>query len=296
MPSVTCHFPIIHSPTEGFGARVEGIGAASADDVHAFAQVAGLPVQSDERIARLDVALDEESPEFASLIALIAERYGLRPRAHRVIRADESSRVFGVMKLRSYTDAELDECEYLYISFVDNVIAAFTEGTPEQIASEIFVAKNRRKKKSVHFGTLMPFHATAVSGQLKSQLEKAHLKGLDFTPVAGVDDLWKISGKLILPRSEIALQDGTGAVVDADSWPTQWSDKYFDDGGYIPAELTYRERLDSLMQGQDVAATYEKVGVNEARAFRYNVVSQRFRRTMTALGVEKIRYTPVRSL
>ena len=74
---------------------------------------------------------------------------------------------------------------------------------------------------------------------------------------------------------------------------TEWS-CYLDDGGYQPHEFNYPKSEIEILRNVDIAVSYERTGVTMARAYRWCIVSQRFRQVMYELNVPGLRFAPVR--
>ena len=273
-----------------------GIYTASAEEVEELAAASGFEASGWDRdgakYRKIEVKEPESSERLKKLLAAIEDKYGFVPSERSVVPVADRDRVFGFHKDRKYTAEEIDSCELLYISFVNKIIAEHKWGTPEQIEAEQYVVERHRKKKTVPFGTLMPFHAMAITGELKNQLEDAELKRVEFEPVVNGDDIWKLWSSLRLPRCLLPLVDGSGAEVEPDDWP-EFGEKFFDDEGYSAPELTYNRNEVEKLGGFDIAMTAERIG-GYPHVFRLHVVSQRFREVLKQLKVPAVHYAPVR--
>ena len=276
--------------------RSRRIYAASAEEVEELAVVSGFEVTGWDRdgakYRKIAVKEPEGSERLKKLLAAIKNKYGFVPNERLVVPVADRDHVFGVHKVREYTPEEIDSCELLYISFVDKTIAVHKWGTPEQIEAEQYVVEKHRKKKTVPFGFLTPFPAKAVTGELKDQLENAGLEGVEFEPVVNGDDIWKLWSSLRLPRCQLPLVDGSGAEVEPDVWP-KFGEKFFDDKGYNPPELTYNRNEVEKLGAFDIAMTAERIG-GYPHVYRLHVVSQRFREVLNELKVPAVHYAPVR--
>ena len=273
-----------------------GIDAASPEDVEQLAAAAGFETSGWDRDGakhrKIEVKEPEGSERLKKLLAAIKDKYGFVPNERSVVPVADRDHVFGLHKVREYTPEDIDSCELLYISFVKKIIAEHKWGTPEQIEAEQYVVEKHRKKKTVPFGTLMPFHAMAITGELKNQLEGAELKRVEFEPVVNGDDIWKLWSSLRMPRCLLPLVDQNGAEVEPDVRP-KFGEQYFDDKGYNPPELTYNRNEVEKLGSFDIAMTAERIG-GFPHVFRQHVVSQRFREVLKQLKVPAVHYAPVR--
>jgi len=301
MPKTTWSFSILFNKENPLQTRSVGIFAASPEDVDHFGEVSGLQVDSALSPTlgirkALKVCEEEASEALIRLLRAIKERYGFEPSRSFVVPLSKRNLWFGVQKERTYSEEEIQGAELLYLYAADKEIAEQRDASLEQLASEIYVGKGPKGGAKRTFGMLTPFHALAVRTELKQQLEQEELRGLLLDePVVGVKDTWRLFSSIILPRCKLPLIDCiTGEeVVPYDVWPEKWGERWYDDRGYVPPELVYeREALKALKF--DIAMTAERTGVNKERAFRWCLVSQKFRSTMIKLKVPGVRYVPVR--
>ena len=224
----------------------------------------------------------------------IKELYGFAPCPRRVAPRLADGTLFGVRRLRTFTDQELNESEFLSIDHVEAEIGIHKRGTIEQANADQYVAKLEGKQRTVPLGMLTPFRQICASSALKCHLENSGVYGAKFEPVVNLEGrAWKLSSNVTLPRSLIPMQNGKGEDVAADVWGDQWDDKYFDDSGYLPVELKYERAEVERLSPFDIAATFEREGLRFS-ASRYLVVSQKFRSELESFGAQKVRYTPVR--
>ena len=301
MPKTIWSFSIAFDNENSLQTNADGIYAASAEDVDYFGEVSGLHVDSSlsprfGMMKTLKVSEEESSEALAQLLGAIKERYGYEPSQSFIWPLSKREQWFGVQRDRTYSEEEIQEAELLYFYYATQEIAEQRDPSPQQLVSEIYVGKGPKGGPRRPFGTLTPSHALAVDTGLKQRLEEEELEGLLLDePVVGAKDTWRLFSSIILPRCRLPLIDGiTGEeVVPYDVWPEKWGDRWYDDCGYRPPELVYeREALQALEF--DIAMTAERTGVNKERAFRWCVVSQKFRSAMIKLKVPGVRYVPVR--
>jgi hypothetical protein len=241
--------------------------------------------------------LPEDDPRLHWLIERINKSYGWKPSKWFNIPMEERSRYFGVRKNRQYSKKELEAEPFLHLHFAANAIARHCDGTAEQIESEVYVAvADQFQTTKTQFGTLAPFVGLCVTEPLGRRLEGAGLKGLSFDPVVILPadqvkkPLLKLSSAVIAPRSLLPIVNESGHQIEPN---TEWA-CYPDDGGYQPHEFKYRKEELKKFQEVDIAMSYERTGVSKARAYRWCIVSQRFRQVMAELKVRGTIYAPVR--
>lgn len=298
MPEVNWKFSIRGKTGYNLEPTSIGIDVSLPSDVEDIGKASGFEVsgwdRGTESYRKIEVDEREDSERLTRLLKTINEKFGFVPSIQKVVPDAERGRVFGVIKLRAYSNKEIEICDYLCISNVDRIIAKHLRGSEDDIEEERYIVKDHEKKASVLMGCLSPFPAVAVSGELKLSLEQASLVGLKFEHVINGDDIWKPTSSITMPRCLLPLVDGAGAIVGADNWPDEWSEKYYDDGGYEPPELRYSKDEICQLEPFDFAITAERTGGIKATSFRRYVISQRCRNCFDKLKVRGVRYTPVR--
>jgi hypothetical protein len=278
-----------------------GLQLRSAQEVEGIADLleVDLAGRGDQSVGRqLRVELFEGDPQLRRLLKHIKDRYGCQPSESFVVPLEKRERCFGVRKIRQYEKQDLDRATFLHLDFAAEPIATQIDGTNDQVESEVYVGEaDDLQSSTVQFGNLMPFHGLCVSDNLGRQLEQAGLQGLSLENALILPEqdarkaLKKLSSSVIAPRSLLPLVNDQGHAVAANTeWPC-----YLDDG-YQPHEFKYGNTdLDSF-RGLDIAVSYERTGVSKARAFRWCLISQRFRQVMRELQIPGVRYAPVRFL
>jgi hypothetical protein len=277
-----------------------GVQLSTPEEVENFADYLGaeIPGRNDpnHHSRGLRVELLEDDPRLHSVIQRIVSRYGWKPSKWFEIPLEERSHYFGIRKVREYSKKDLDGAAFLSL-LADKSIANQRDGTAEQVDAEVYVAEaDRLQSAKTQLGTLFPFQAYGVTESLGRQLQGAGLKGLSLEPVVFVPadqvkkPLLKLSSAFVAPRSLLPIVNETGHQIEANTkWPC-----YLDDGGYQPHEFKYRKTDFERFQAVDIAMSYERTGVTKARAYRWCLVSQRFRQIMAELKVLGASYSPVR--
>lgn len=283
-----------------------GVQLSTPREVEEFADYLGIeiPGRNDPRhhSRGLRVELWEDDPKLHSVIQQIESRYGWKPSKWHNIPLEERSRYFGVRKDREYSKKDLDNAAFLTL-LAQKPIANQRDGTAEQVDAEVYVAEaDRLQSAKTQLGTLFPFQAYGVTETLGRQLQDAGLRGLSLErvvfrpppnrkkPPNVRKPLFKLSSTFIAPRSLLPIVNEAGLQIEPN---TEWA-CYLDDGGYQPYEFKYRKEDLERLQEVDIAMSYERTGVTKARAFRWCLVSQRFRRVLADLKVRGTLYSPVR--
>ena len=283
-----------------------GIYARKPEEVDEFGSLINTPVAknatSPNRLLRIE--LSEDDPRLQLLLERVERTYGWKPSKWFNIPREERSRYFGVRKKRQYSKKDLDGAPYLML-LADKIIADHRDGNAEQVDAEVYVAAAEGSHSAkTQFGVLMPFWAKCVTETLGCQLQDAGLRGLSLEsvvfrqpdnvkkPVKAMKSLLKLSSTFIAPRSLLPIVNEAGHQIEPN---TEWS-CYLDDGGYQPHEFKYRQEELKRFREVDIAMSYERTGVTKARAYRWCLVSQRFREVMAELKVRGTIYAPVRFL
>jgi hypothetical protein len=292
-------FTIAHYPNE-HGPNAIGITLGSGDEVEEFGSMLGIDVPGkglSNPVRHLNIQLEETDPRLELLAKTIRERYGWNPSEWFIVPEHLRNSYYGIEKKRLYAERDFDNAPFLLLHFAAKAIAKHKDGTEDQVAREVYVAKvDELQSNDVQFGMLTPFHGLCVTEALGRQLQDAGIRGLSLDPVAFVPSnkvrkpLLKLSSKVIAPHSLLPLVDELGRQIEPN---TSW-ECYFDDRGYQPIEFKYRKSDLGLFESADILVSYERTGVTKARAYRWCLVSQRFRKVMKELKVAGVQYAPVR--
>ncbi len=269
------------------------------EDVEELSRLVDIPPvkspSTPRRVLRLE--LNEADPKLSLILRGIEQKYGHQPAPWIITPPEMRDRFYSVRKTREYTEKDLDDAPLLYIASTAHSIARHTDGTDEQVEKEIYVAeRDNRQYTNTQLGFLTPFHGLCVTESLGRQLEKAGVRGLSLEPVLILPEgktrkpLLKLSSSCVAPRSLLPVVNEQGHQIEPN---TNWS-CYLDDGGYHPHEFKYRKEELKWFQKVDIAMSYERTGVTKARAYRWCLVSQRFRQVLAELKVRGTLYAPVR--
>jgi hypothetical protein len=294
----TWSFSITFNEERSEEATSIGISTRSLEDVLEFSKLIELPCKvqtyKGNTTAVMDVCRDAGDKRLKELLRLIEVKYGFKPCSRRVVPRSDMASVFGVRRFRTYTNAEINECELLAIDHVEMEIGKHKRGTMEQADSDTYVSDERKPKPNVFLGMLTPFRQISVSKELKTILEAIPMRVVKFEPVINLEGVvWKLTSEVTMPRSLIPIQNEQGEDVLPDVWRDQWDAKYFDDSGCLPVELRYKRSDIEKLPPFDIAVTLEREGLRFS-ASRYLVVTQQFRLALDQQKIKKIRYTPVR--
>jgi hypothetical protein len=278
-------------------------------------RLAGLPVGKNSSSPRriLRVELFEGDPKLELLVQAIEKKLGYVPGPWLITPPEERHHFYSPRRTREYSEEDLDRASFLVLQCPVS-IATQLDGTDEQVEKEVYVAEaDEHQRSDVPFGILAPFHGLCAAESLARQLEQACLGGVSLEPVAFMrkkrprnpltlaafvpqkrvsKPLKKLASSYIAPRSLLPVVNEQGYRVEPNTeWPC-----YLDDGGYVPQEFKYNKSDWEFFRTVDIALSYERTGVTKARAFRWCLVSQRFREVMGELKVPGVRYAPVRFL
>ena len=90
------------------------------------------------------------------------------------------------------------------------------------------------------------------------------------------------------PALNPLINEAGGVVIPNTEW---WC--FHDDGGRTPEVLRYRAEEVKALGDFDIAMTYERVGYHKSTAYRWCIVSQKFRQALKKLKVRAVTYVPV---
>lgn len=238
---------------------------------------------------RVEIELEENCEQLKLILEKLGN-CGWEPSDRRYVMGN-SETVFGVERWRNYTEEELDDFEYVSISFAKDRIAKFKRGGEVNVTNEDYVIKKGSENKNVPIGNLFPFRRFSINNDLKESLEKAKVAGLKCEPVVNSGSIWKLSSNVHLPSCLTPVVNGVGDDTDPHSW-TELGDKYYDDG-YIPANLRFSRKEVEALPNFDFAVTNEITGGNRAQACRECIVSQKLRGLLKGLNISTVSYAPV---
>ncbi|HWQ92288.1 MAG TPA: hypothetical protein VN673_11495 [Clostridia bacterium] len=295
---VLWNFTVEYDPANDPTILGNHIFAPAPEHVEELGRLADLRVGRSSSSPRLVLRIElfEGDPRLALIISAIRERLGYSPGPWLITPQENRCRFYSIRKIREYTRNDLDGASFLSL-FADKPIANHQDGTAEQVEREIYVARaDRLQSAKTQFGALFPFQGLCVTEVLGRQLEQAGLRAISLESVVILPEnkvrkpLLQLSSCCVAPRSLLPLINDQGHQVQ----PNTECSCYLDDGGYQPHEFKYRTPDLEEFRKTDIAVSYERTGVNKARAYRWCIVSQQFRRVMAELKVTGLRYAPVR--
>lgn len=292
MASTTCDFTIENANgVVKAGIYSNRIVLTSSSHVSDIASVAGLDCHRFGEDLLCKVNLDVRNPMYSVLIDWLKKVHFLSPSASKVIPWKERISTFDAKISTTWTDKELNAYMYLRV-LVNAGIAKHSDGTSEQVDREDFTYID--VSKNTQMGVVKPFHGIGIADDLAGQLLKGDLSGLRFTP--GIDNSGKskraisaLRSDVIMPPALNPLINEAGEVVPPN---TEWW-CFHDDGGRSPEVLRYREAEVRALGNFDIAMTYERVGFRKSAAYRWCIVSQKFREVLKKLKVRAVNYVPV---
>jgi hypothetical protein len=302
MPSIRHCFGVCIYYEDGleWGPNSIGIEARSKSDVEELGMFAGLKVSgSGSSGLRLDVDLDENDPQLARLYEAIYAKYQLKPSQWNIIPVSERGRYFGVRRKVVWTEQEINAAEFLELSS-SRQIASHENPDDVQWEREDYVAElDKKQYTEVQLGFMSPFHGLAVAEPLRSSLLAAGLAGLNLTPVIFVGGgkvkkpLWALKSHVILPDTLNPIQNGQGDIVASDKEWERFESRHLDDAGRDPPTLRYKRAEVEALKPFDIAMTSARFGNGQKIAYRWCIVSQKFRAELKRQKVPALSYVPV---
>ncbi|MFZ2278335.1 MAG: hypothetical protein WAW39_11070 [Prosthecobacter sp.] len=302
MPTIT-HTFVIHKyyPDDAeWGSVSNGLAAKSIVDVEQLGLEADLPVKEAGYSGRLlKVELDENDPRLAKLYEAIYAKYQLKPSYWTVIPKAERAHYFGLKRKVVWTEQEIDAAEFLELSS-SRQIANHENPDDEQWEREDYVAEvDKKQSTAVQLGFMSPFHGLAVAEPLRSNLLAADLAGLNLTPVIFVrggkvkKPLWALKSHVILPDTLNPIQNGRGDIVASNKGWERFESRHLDDAERDPPTLRYKRSEVETLKPFDIAMTSARFGNGREIAYRWCVVSQKFRAELKRQKVPALSYVPV---
>ena len=281
---------------EDWGPNSIGLEAKSLQDIDDICAAANLENNEHRRI---DVELEESDPRLAKLYAAIEGKYQFKPSTHTVIPLEERQSCFGVRRKVEWTAAEINAAEFLHFS-ASRQIAHHENPDDEQWAREDYVGElDKKQYTAVQLGFMSPFQGLAVAEPLRSELLAVNLAGLKLIPVIFTGGgrvkkpLWALKSHVILPGMVNPLQNGQGEIVAADKPWERFESRHVDDGNCDPPLLRYERAEMQSLERFDIAMTQARLGNGQKLAYRWCIVTQKFRAEMKRLKVSALSYVPV---
>ncbi|WP_395745060.1 hypothetical protein [Prosthecobacter sp.] len=281
---------------DDWGPNSIGIYAKSLKDIDDICAVADL---ENNEYRKIDVELDENDPRLVRLYKAIEEKYQFKPSPHTIVPMAERRSYFGVVRKVEWTAAEINEAEFLRFS-ATRQIAHHENPDDEQWEREDYVVElDKKQYTAVQLGLLSPFQGLAVAEPLKSGLLSSDLAGLNLTPVIFTGGgsvkkpLWALKSHVVLPAMLNPLQNEHGEVVAADKPWARFESRHVDDGNCDPPVLRYRRAEVQRLGHFDIAMTHARLGNGQKMAYRWCIVSQKFRAALKQLKVPALSYEPV---
>ena len=292
MAVITCDFTIENeNGIVRSGIYSNRIVLKTSREIVEIAEVAGLDCLRYGDVLLVKANMDVSNPKYSKLLEKLKREQGLSPAVSKIIPWDQKDYIFDPKLSSTWTEKEISSAPLLRL-LVNAPIAKQSDGTTQQVDAEILSYCD--VSKTTQIGVVMPFHGIGVAGELGKLLEKESLSGLRFTP--GVDNSGKskriisaLRSDVIMPPALNPLINEAGEVVPPN---TQWW-CFHDDGGRSPEVLRYRAAEVKALGDFDIAMTYERVGFRKAAAYRWCIISQRFREVLKKLKVRSVTCVPV---
>tara|TARA_R110002096_G_scaffold168538_14_gene339418 strand:+ start:3582 stop:4568 length:987 start_codon:yes stop_codon:yes gene_type:complete len=286
----------------------------TAEEIHELAERSSLKVR-ESKVDKLAVERDgafpvhtylevrepENSKALEEIIAGLRSSYGIDLARDSLI-PNGNRYFFCIRKEREFTKAQIEDAPYLQIHATKFQIGTWLQPTDDQYSRGVYAVENNNKQGTkVQFGFLSPFPPIGVDHQLKEELERHSLVGLEFKPITvgaktrrPKKPIWNLSSSIVLPRTQTRFINKHGHDKEPfDDWSDRWESAFFYDDGYDPPVLRFtQDHLDSL-GAFDVALSAERTGNGPRISFPSVIVSQRFRGVLEELKILGVGYTPV---
>lgn len=277
-----------------------GIEMPSRSSVEELGEIVGTKVSGSGASGRqLDVDLDENDPRLAKLYDAIYTKYQVEPSRWKIIPMSERARFFGVKRKVTWTEQEINAAEFLELS-ASRQIASHENPDDEHWEREDYVAElDKKQNTDVQLGIMSPFHGLAVAEPLMSSLLAANLVRLNLTPVVFTGGgkikkpLWALKSHVILPDTLNSIQNGHGDIVASNKGWERFESRHLDDAGRDPPTLRYRRAELEALEPFDIAMTSARFGNGREIAYRWCVISQKFRAELKRLKIPGVSYVPV---
>jgi hypothetical protein len=237
----------------------------------------------------VSIRCDLYHPAFAAILKIIRSE-GWEPSATELF-GDERARLhkFHVEVDVTYTDEELDACDYLMVDRWGGVLAHAEEADENGtvIANAASVGEFSGQGWTMRYGFIDKYHYF-VNPEIREVFDQAGFVGLSYKPIFWnvpsmvKGEYWQLMPTVLMPPCQTPVRD------------CQLYLKY-EEGPYQPAELRYHRRDVESLGIFDAALTREDTPYlsRPYMGKHHMIVSQRFRQVCKQLGLD-VRYSPVR--
>lgn len=257
-----------------------------------FEEVRKIPKGSRGR--RIAVSIPADDARWQQILNIL-KAHGMTWYPHYSVESKQTDK-FVFWRYRAYTREEICASELLRITGATKPFADFrTDETGDGFLVEV----NRRLNNQRDFGTSYYDTTVLMSERLKLHLEADKLVATNFKPVCydkplkpDTKRLWQFESTVRMPACLTLRQADDGSFV-TQFGPPKVGGYYWDDAGYIPAELAFKREDVGKLPLFDIAMTQEFVGQSYASS-REIIVTQRFREAMEKHGVKTAEWAPVR--
>lgn len=293
MPKTIAQFIILCTPGR-FGTSTTGVYPKTVDDALSIARLVEPSCQCTipGRFS-LQVEVELGSPTWELVTQRIFALYGWKPwTATSFLPRDEerARKFFGVEFLRTYTMPELGHADHLLLFAASKTLLELGHCN---FAGSNLIAKGPPSRKLL-FGGLGGIRLPGVAPTLREAILKEDFFGMDFQPIDNSGGCFVLNSSVTIPRCELPVVNGRGLPTDPLATEEPFSGSHLDDGPFRPIELRYKCEVKAMLDGVDVARTYEVVGHHKSFLSPMLVVSQRFWRFLLRHGEEKGVFSPVR--
>lgn len=287
MPQVTVRYTIEWSATPKgcYSGRIYVCNKELFDSLAGLGLPTNVPFTPAARSVFYSIEADETDPIHGKVWALFG--------AHGIDL--EKLPGFRPYRIRHYEKKEYDLFEFLSLKpFKLAWIAEFAENR-----NGVHVLKaNARLKNKLIFGNVEGTRVFYASVEGREYLDHQNLIGISWDPVVfdrpeiAAKKLFQLRSSIMMPKCLTPIVDDR--YIDITTLPeSEVQGRNWDNGGYLPAEMSFRRSEVEALGPFDVALTQEVIG-GFPRWYRHDViVSQRFRQVLLKMKNTSVGFNPV---
>ncbi|MBK8036916.1 MAG: hypothetical protein IPK22_07230 [Verrucomicrobiaceae bacterium] len=196
---------------------------------------------------------------------------------------------------RHYEKTEYDQFEFL--SLRPEKLAWIAEFAENRGGVHVLKANDRLKNK-LAFGSVEQSRVFYASDEGREHLSGLNLTGIDWEPVVfdhpekAAKGLFRLCSSVTMPKCLTPIVDS--GYTDVTTLPeAEVQDRQWYNGGYLPAEMSFRRNEVEALGQFDVAITQELVGGFPRWYHPEVIVSQRFRQVLLKMKNKTAGFNPV---
>ena len=234
-----------------------------------------------------DLELENDSPEFEELCAIIYSSAGLRPKFFRFpVGGYSKGGYFAIEGVRKYSRADFENSSY----FCMQAKRRLTDSNSYTVAGEPLIVKEHLE--GLEFGSGGQ-NELFCKGILKDRLESAAFAGLEFRETVALDhhrssddeSVWQIWSSTVMPKMNGTFIDYHGKTIEDESIRVNGCciNDFF-----IPERIVYPPRALDEIKGIECVRSFEQVGSRPSKVERvpFIIVSKKFMDWCVDFGLE----------